>query len=517
MSVSLNLTTSTNVALTPQLQKAIKLLQLSSIELQQEISTALETNPFLEIEYEDPSFDNEDYSEEYKEEYDRDNFDEFSQSGDLSAIDNLREPKDKDDTIGTDELPVELNWDDTYQDFSSREHNFEDEDTTYERNNHEETLQEILLWNLRIDAKCTEDYFIGEAIIDAIDLDGYMREPLKSIYEAHRENFPHLTMAQVEATLKLIQQIAPKTGIGARDLKECLQLQLNELPSSTEFLKQAKHLVDKYLENLAMNDNSLLMKRLKLNQEELEAVKALIRSLNPKPGLDYGATNLDYIIPDLIVKLKNRNKRNTKNRNGKASESEDLAWEISLNSEVTPKLKINNFYASMAKSQGNSEAGNYLKENHREAKWLIDSIENRKATLLKVGIEIVKRQQEFLSKGAEYMKPMVLADIAEAISMHESTVSRATNSKYMSTPLGTFELKFFFSSHVSTNTGDISATAIRAKLKKLIDNENKRKPLSDNKLVEELAKDGIPIARRTVAKYRESMNIASSSERKAFR
>lgn len=171
----------------------------------------------------------------------------------------------------------------------------------------------------------------------------------------------------------------------------------------------------------------------------------------------------------------------------------------------------------MAKTQGNSDAGNYLKENHREAKWLIDSIENRKSTLLKVGIEIVKRQQEFLTKGAEYMKPMVLADIAEAISMHESTVSRATNSKYISTPMGTFELKFFFSSHVSTNSGNVSATAIRAKLKKLIDNEDKRKPLSDNKLVEELAKEGIPIARRTVAKYRESMSIASSSERKNFR
>lgn len=497
MSVSLNLTTSTNVALTPQLQKAIKLLQLSSIELQQEVTTALETNPFLELDYGDSEFE-----DEFSEDTDiREDFDETQ----ISATTELTE-ENLTSEISAD-LPIELNWEDTYQDYSSRDSKHDDDGIDFDRNTSEESLQDVLMWNLKIQAKTQKSYILCSALIDSIDIDGYFRESLKSIYDSFKKDFSDLLMADIEDALKLVQKIAPKTGIGARDLKECLQLQLNELPSATAFLRQAKHLVDKYLENLAMQDNSMLMKRLKVSKEELEQIKDLILALDPKPGLDFGDTNMEYIIPDLIVKLKAK----------KHLIKEDLAWEISLNAEVTPKLRINNFYANMAKTQGNSDAGNYLKENHREAKWLIDSIENRKSTLLKVGIEIVKRQQEFLTKGAEYMKPMVLADIAEAISMHESTVSRATNSKYISTPMGTFELKFFFSSHVSTNSGDVSATAIRAKLKKLIDNEDKLKPLSDNKLVEELAKEGIPIARRTVAKYRESMSIASSSERKNFR
>lgn len=503
MSVSLNLTTSTNVALTPQLQKAIKLLQLSSIELQQEITQALETNPFLEVDYEEARFDDED---NYQQDQNLEEEEKISATTELTE-ENLTSNISED-------LPVELNWEDTYQDYSSRDTSSQEEDFGFERNSKEESLKDMLLWNLKIEAKDIKTYRIGEAIIDAIDIDGYFRETTKTIQDSFQGEFSSLNLQDVEKCLKLIQKIAPKTGIGARNLKECLQLQLQELPSNTAFLKEAKHLVDKYLENLAMQDYSLLMKRLKVGEKELETIKKLIISLDPKPGLDLGETNMEYIIPDLIVRLKNKTKvKNTKTQ----STDEDLAWEISLNAEVTPKLRINNFYVNMTKKEGNSEAGNYLKENHREAKWLIDSIENRKATLLKVGIEIVKRQQEFLIKGAEYMKPMVLADIAEAIGMHESTVSRATNSKYMSTQMGTFELKFFFSSHVSTQSGDVSATAIRAKLKKLIDRENKRKPMSDNKLVEELAKDGIPIARRTVAKYRESMNIASSSERKNFR
>ena len=300
---------------------------------------------------------------------------------------------------------------------------------------------------------------------------------------------------EIEMVLHRIQQLEP-VGIGARNLSECLHLQLCQLPADTPLLDQAKRIVRDYLELLGSRDFTQLMRRTRLKEDQLRQVVELIQALNPRPGGEIASGDAEYVIPDVIV-------RRDQNR-----------WIVELNQEAAPRVRVNSHYASMVKRADSSEDNTYLRNHLQEARWFIKSLQSRNETLLKVATQIVEHQRGFLEHGEVAMKPLVLADIAEAVSMHESTISRVTTQKFMHTPRGIFELKYFFSSHVSGDAGEVSSTAIRALIRKLVAAENPKKPLSDSKIAGLLEEQGIQVARRTIAKYRESLNIASSSERK---
>ncbi|HEY4731793.1 MAG TPA: RNA polymerase factor sigma-54, partial [Gammaproteobacteria bacterium] len=286
-------------------------------------------------------------------------------------------------------------------------------------------------------------------------------------------------------------------GVGARDLRECLLIQLQHLELETPWRERAQKLVSEYLPLLASRDYTQLMRRLKFTQDELREVISLVQSLNPRPGSLIASKPSEYIIPDVLVR------------------KEKDTWRVELNTDAIPRIRINRDYAHLVKRADNSADNTYLRNHLQEARWFIKSLKSRNETLLKVATSIVERQRNFLEYGEEAMKALVLHDVAIAVGMHESTISRVTTQKYMHTPRGIFELKYFFSSHVSTEDGgECSATAIRALLKKLIAVENPAKPLSDSKLAQMLAEQGIKVARRTIAKYRESITIPSSSERK---
>jgi RNA polymerase sigma-54 factor len=285
--------------------------------------------------------------------------------------------------------------------------------------------------------------------------------------------------------------------VGARDLRECLLIQLDQLDSNTPHRNTAQLLVDQFLELLGSRDFATIMRRSKLSELQLKHALALIRTLNPYPGAATDSTPTEYVIPDVIV-------RREKHR-----------WLVELNPAATPRLRINQGYAGMIQRADSSSDNTFLKNNLQEARWFIKSLQSRNETLLKVATCIVERQIAFFEDGEEFMKPLVLHDIAETVGMHESTISRVTSQKYMHTPRGLFELKYFFSSQVSTGSGDgCSSTAIRAMIRKLIASENPRKPLSDSKLTKMLEAQDIQVARRTIAKYREAMNIPPSNERK---
>tara|TARA_R110002096_G_scaffold76841_8_gene181360 strand:- start:2039 stop:2971 length:933 start_codon:yes stop_codon:yes gene_type:complete len=303
-------------------------------------------------------------------------------------------------------------------------------------------------------------------------------------------------MDEIEMVLHRIQQFEP-VGIGARDLRECLLLQIRQLPADTPLLEQATRVVRDHLELLGSRDFSQLMRRSKLKEDQLRDAIALIQTLNPRPGGEIASGEPEYVIPDVIVRKDN-------NR-----------WLVELNQESVPKVRVNGQYASMVRRADSSDDNTYLRNNLQEARWFIKSLQSRNETLMKVATQIVEHQRGFLEQGEEAMKPLVLHDIAEAVGMHESTISRVTTQKFMHTPRGIFELKYFFSSHVGTSEGgEFSSTAIRALIKKLVAAENPKKPLSDSKIAGLLEEQGIEVARRTIAKYRESLNIAPSSERK---
>lgn len=496
MKPSLGLNVSQNLVMTPQLQQAIYLLQLSTLDLQQEIQQALEDNPLLELE------------EEEEEQLIADPFDTSTREAQKAAEEQESAPTEMnewDDQNLPEELAVDTAWDDIYtHDYGSGSGagsaaDYED----YERDTAVTSLSDHLLWQLNLNIHNPTDRLIGETLIDSINVEGYLLDDLDAITEGlQRQNteLAELTTAEVNSVLKLIQRFDPP-GVGGRDLKECLALQLEQLPEDTPYLSQAIRLVDQYLEVLAARDYRFLMRRLKLTDEdELHEVITLIQQLNPRPGDSIESEASSYIIPDLLL---------TRTEHG---------WRVELNPETLPRLRVQTNYSDLINRADSTATKDYLKGHHRDAQWLIKSLQSRSETLLKVGTEIVTRQQEFLEKGDEFMVPMILADIADAIEMHESTVSRATTQKYIHTPRGIYELKYFFSSHVATSEGgEASSTAIRAMLRNLIADEPPRKPLSDNKLAGLLAETGIQIARRTVAKYREGMNIPPSNERKRLR
>ncbi len=472
--------------MTPQLQQAIRLLQLSSLELQTEIQEALDSNLMLEIEDENSDAEAAERSELALPETEAE-----APVTETSAAGESEIP---------DDLPVDSNWDDIYDsvtapvssvapapDTDNREFEYGSGDS--------ESLQEHLRWQMELTHFSDTDRTIAEFIIDAINDDGYLGMSIDDIHEALAKEL-EVDLDEVEAVLHRVQNFDP-VGVGARDLRENLLLQLRQFPFESPWLEKAAELVEHHFDLLARREYAQLSRKLKINEAELKEVLQLIQSLNPRPGSQITSTRPEYIIPDVIVsKIKGK-------------------WRVELNPDAAPRLRVNPHYANLIKQVRNSADNTCMKNHLQEARWFIKSLMSRNETLLKVATSIVERQTDFLEHGEEAMKALVLHDIADAVGMHESTISRVTSKKYMHTPRGIFELKYFFSSHVSTSSGgECSATAIRALIKKLIAAENPNKPLSDSKLANILAEQGINVARRTVAKYREALAIPPSNERK---
>jgi len=513
MKPTLSLKLGQQLTMTPQLQQAIRLLQLSTLDLQQEIQMAVESNPMLELEDdfpegapvstpetgtaggEEPGYDESTYEASAYE------ASGYETSGELQTLDDSRAASIPED------LPIDTQWDDIFQNgpVSGTSSGSDDDWDLDQRNTSGTSLHDHLRWQLNLCHLSDLDRIIGEAIIDSIDDDGLLACSVEELCASVNEHygttefedaFEPVETDEVVAVLKRIQQLEP-AGIGARDLAECLLLQLHQLPAGTPWLAEAELLVSKHLALLGERDFPSLVRQLRIPESALAEVVHLIQTLNPRPGGTIAGPAPEYIVPDVfVIRRSNR-------------------WVVELNGDATPRLRINDTYASLIRRADNSNDNVYLKDHLQEARWFLKSLQSRNETLLKVASKIVERQRGFLEYGPEAMKPLVLADIADAVSMHESTISRVTNRKYMHTPRGIFELKYFFSSHVSTHAGgEVSSTAIRAIIKKLTAEENPRKPLSDQKIAAILADQNIVVARRTVAKYRESLAIPPSSDRK---
>ncbi|MGJ0490464.1 RNA polymerase factor sigma-54 [Methylobacter sp.] len=479
MKQSLHLRLGQQLTMTPQLQQAIRLLQLSTLDLQQEIQQALESNIMLEIsEEENGSSDAEPVPEKKI-----DNSDLQTSEGSQTDI--------------PDELPIDSSWDDIYDTVMASGAGSADDSVEFEtQRSKSSTLLDHLLWQLELTRFSERDHAIAMAIIDAVNEDGYLRTSPDDIFQGLQAQLDDLEFDEVEAVLHRVQNFDP-AGVAAVDLSDCLRIQLQQLPDSMPFKEEALVLVSRHLDLLAAHDQSKLMRRLGVNERQLEAIIALIRTLDPKPGARIQEADSEYVIPDVYV---------TK---------QGGTWQVHLNPDIAPRLRINPFYSALIKRSDNSKDNTAMKDHLQEARWFIKSLHSRNDTLLRVARCIVEKQPAFLEHGPIAMKPMVLRDIAEELELHESTISRVTTQKYMHTPNGIVEFKYFFSSHVSTeNGGECSATAIRAFIKELIGNENPARPLSDSKISDLLKEKGINVARRTVAKYREAMFISPSSQRK---
>jgi len=490
--------------MTPQLQQAIKLLQLSTLELQQEIQEVLESNPLLELDEKSQS-ESTSGENNLEEAYSASSTESTTEK---TTSDGTEEQQANIDEITTTEameksdIPEELNIDTTWEDsYSAGVSNTgavssPADDFTYQGET-TDSIQDHLLWQMELTPFTDTDKTVAIAIIEGVDDAGYLTVSSEEILES--VGIDGLELDEVEAVLKRINMFDP-IGVAARSIPECLIIQLNQFSSDTPYLKESKLIINDHIDLLGNRDYRQLMRKTKLKEEQLREVMRLIQSLNPRPGDAVIKGDDQYVIPDVTVEKKNGR------------------WMVELNSDTAPKLSINQQYAAMSKTMKSStNDGQFIRSNLQEAKWFIKSLESRNDTLLKVSNCIVQRQQGFLEHGAEAMRPMVLNDIAEAVDMHESTISRVTTQKYMHTPRGIFELKYFFSSHVSTeNGGECSSTAIRSLIKKLILAETPAKPLSDSKMADLLAEQGIKVARRTIAKYRESLAIPPSNQRKSL-
>jgi RNA polymerase sigma-54 factor len=479
MKQSLNLRLGQQLSLTPQLQQSLKLLQMSTLDLQQEIQQALESNMMLEIEEDsatqpfDTSFD----------------VDKKANNTDLQTSEGSQ-------TDIPDELPTDSSWEDIYESALISTDNSSDLIDFEPQNSKANTLLDYLLWQLELTHFSERDQAIAITIIDSINEDGYLGCSLDDIFQGLQNQLDDLEFDEVIAVLHRIQSFEP-AGVGAKNLSDCLRIQLQQLPDSTLYKTEALAIVTHYLDILAMHDQEKLMRELQLSEQHTRSVIALIRTLDPKPGAKIQESDYEYIIPDVyVVKLSGQ-------------------WQVSLNRDVAHKLRVNPFYSSLIKRADNSSDNTTMKNHLQEAKWFIKSLHNRNDTLLRVARCIVEKQTEFLEHGSIAMRPMILKDIADELELHESTISRVTTQKYMHTPNGIVEFKYFFSSHVSTKSGgECSSTAIRAFIKELISTENLAKPLSDDKIATLLKEKGIIVARRTVAKYREAMAISPSNQRK---
>ena len=556
MSFGLATTLSTSQKLTPQMQQAIKLLQLSSLELAQEVQAKLDSNPLLERieddedEYEsndkainefgepltldtwnqnagidsfttsstsnnnDDSFEYEDsisdsFDKLQQASFDDDAIDSYALDGDdYSSFDSSNLNNDSFDTVSTGSASTALARPDS-DDFDS-----------YQGSTNA-MIQDHVRWQLNFKHLSEIDMLIAEYLMDSMDDMGFVRldidellqsfDTMASFYQWD-ERVEH---DEIMAVLRMIQSCDP-LGVGARNLSECLAIQLSKLDANTGYLREAQALLSAG-EHLVSNNIKALIDLTGLTAEDITPALNLLRTLNPSPGLlfqsrqpEYTQPPDSYDIPDVLV---TPIRRRDANKNTDSSSQED-GWYVRLNPDTLPKLRVNQEYANLVKRGDDSPDNQYLRENLTDARLFIRSIEERNQNLLKVATSIVRYQQEFLQYGATAMQPLILKVIAEEVDLHESTVSRLTTSKTILTPQGLFSLKHFFSSHVSSTDGDISSTAISAMIKQLIADENPKKPLSDSRIKDCLLADGIDIARRTVAKYREAMNIGSSTQRK---
>jgi RNA polymerase sigma-54 factor len=466
-----------SLSMTPQLQQAIRLLQLSSVELQQEIQENLDTNPLLEqVE---------------------DSLGEASQE-DIKY--NSEIAPQEENTALSEELNIDTSWDEIYDtDWKTGNNNSETSASDLIDIIHSpvKTLHDHLQEQVDLSHLSAIDKEIATTIISYINPQGFLTESTQQIF-ANLQQTLLIEKDEVDVILQYIQNLDP-VGIGARNLSETLLLQLKYFYNEHLLYNKAEKLLQKHLDLIEKRNYISIKKALNLTSAQFDELMGLIQSLDPHPGDIFNDSTTDYIIPDVYVqKIKG-------------------LWVVSLNQETLPKLKINDYYSNMLTNLSNKKDRDYFKNNAQQARWLIKSIENRNSTIVNVANAIVERQAAFLQYGEEAMKPMVLKDLAEQLELHESTISRVTTQKYMHTPRGVYEFKYFFSSHIRTSTGGAcSATAIQAMIKKLITSESNNKPLSDSKLTALLKEQGINVARRTVAKYREAMNIPSSHERKTF-
>jgi len=465
MKSSLQLKIGQSLTMTPQLQHAIRLLQLSASELHQEIQDCIETNIMLELVE-----------------------DEFPN---VTASNQIHDEGQLKQQVVSETRTQNSDW---------QEPAYEGHSTDVDQISGTETLslRAHLLWQLNLLPISESDVVIGVAIIDAIDSNGRLGASAKEIRASLKkpgQEVPHED--EISSVLKVVQTFEP-TGVAARTLSECLLIQLRELSSEVPFLEVTKTCVRDFLEMVAGREHQKVSRSLGVSPDDFQKVLELIRSLNPRPGSEYGTEKIDYVIPDVFVSC------------------EKGRWIVELNEQVVPKLRVNKSYSNVLQGERGSAVEKTLRRHLQEARFLIKSLASRNDTLLAAATAIVERQKGFLAFGDQAMKPLVMHEIAEVISMHESTVSRVTSHKYMHTPRGVFELKYFFSSQLSSDLGIVSSVAIRAIIKKLVAAENKLKPLSDNKLSEALSSHGIQVARRTVAKYRELLSIPASSERRKF-
>ncbi len=473
MKPSLQLRQTQQLTMTPQLQQAIRLLQLSTLELSGEIQDMLVENPMLEQQDFEPAPEPE-------------------SPGETSSAEPVSEGVER--MEGQDEA-----WDRYYDAMPTstpKPRSGDGEDRPRDIPDQQgESLHDHLYWQLNLTPLSPRDAMIAEALIDAIDQDGYLQMELDEIQRILEPEF-HADVAEIEAVLHRVQRFDP-VGVGARNLAECLDVQLSDLSGAEPRLKAcAQRLVREHLPLLAAQDLAGLKKALAVDEDTIRAAVALVQSLEPKPGRLYDSTPVEYITPDVhVYKHKGR-------------------WQVSINEQLVPRLRLNQYYMDLM-HQARQDEARYMKAQLQEARWFLKSLETRNDTILRVAQCIVDHQQGFFDHGPEAMRPLVLKDVAEQVDLHESTISRVTTRKYMYTPRGIFEFKYFFSSHVSTTDGSgCSAIAIQAMLDKLIGAEDPAKPLSDNKLAVLLNERGIQVARRTVAKYREALGIPSSSERR---
>lgn len=523
MKPALTLRLGQQLRMTPQLQQAIRLLQLSTFDLQQEIQEALDSNLMLEElnpDDQEPkdgstSLDSPEPQSETADQADSPEVAEMEASdpNETKSVDDEPPPLDPEidgeaipdtseqvsaDTIA-DDLPVDSVWEDVYEESTlpagNANHDENDENYIDTRNSASESVQSHLMEQLNLLHLTDSDEHIALSLIDGLDHEGVLTIPLEDVLEGAPPEW-ELELDEVVAVLHLIQHLDP-IGIAARDLRECLLIQLKALPAETPYRKESIVVVDQYLNFLASRDYAHISRKTRLKEDDLKAVIDLIRTLNPRPGDNIATSSTEYVDPDVIVTKKNGR------------------WTVELNPKSAPRIRVNTEYSSLIKRADSSSDNTYLKNQLQEARWFIKSLQQRNDTLLRVSTKIVEFQRGFLEYGDQAMKPLVLHDIANAVDLHESTISRVTTQKYMHTPAGVFELKYFFSSHVSTHAGgEVSSTAIRALIKKLVAEENTRKPLSDSKIAKLLEEQDINVARRTIAKYREILMIPPSNERK---
>jgi RNA polymerase sigma-54 factor len=476
MKQTLQLKLSQHLTLTPQLQQSIRLLQLSTMELNQELEKFLADNPLLERE--EPVADAS----------------VARMNGEPATVPVTTE-ETRTEPAQTESAPSELDWlADAAPSGGSRDDGEEGDFPQIAADS--PTLREHLLSQLSLTNLEPRDRSIVAVLIEALDEDGYMTQLLEELVELLPAEL-EVGLDELQIGLKHLQNMDP-TGIGARDCAECLELQLLAVPESNAGRALALTIVRKYLQLLATRDFAKLRKTLQCSEDELRQAQHLIQSLNPRPGAAFSAVETRYVVSDVVVKKVKG------------------VWVASLNPEAVPKLRINRMYAEILQSNRNN-SGSQLSQQLQEARWLIKNVQQRFETILRVSQAIVDRQRHFFEHGEVAMRPLVLREIADTLGLHESTVSRVTTQKFMLTPRGIFELKYFFGSHVATETGGAcSATAIRALIKQLVAAEDAKKPLSDSKIAEILGQQGIVVARRTIAKYRESLHIPPVNLRKSL-